>query len=66
MDAQGSPPLRTAVPTLPSGLTPWPAELAAEYRAAGLWRGQTLGALLRELAAEHGPRIALVVPATSG
>ena len=60
MDATGSPKLRTAAPTLPSGLTPWPAELAAEYRAAGLWRGRPLGGLLRELAAAHGPRTALV------
>ncbi|GAA4436113.1 (2,3-dihydroxybenzoyl)adenylate synthase [Actinokineospora soli] len=41
-------------------LTPWPAEQAAAYRAAGYWRGRTLDALLREWAAEHADRTALV------
>ncbi|MFF5209440.1 (2,3-dihydroxybenzoyl)adenylate synthase [Streptosporangium sp. NPDC000396] len=45
---------------LPSGLTPWPAETAARYRAKGHWDGRTLGALLRGWAAEHGDRLALV------
>lgn len=40
-------------------LTPYPAEFAARYRDAGLWRGETLGALLRRLAATHGDAIAL-------
>ncbi|MFG3105017.1 (2,3-dihydroxybenzoyl)adenylate synthase [Streptomyces sp. NPDC048182] len=41
----------------------WPAEFAARYRAAGHWRGQTFGALLRERAAEHPDRTAVVDPA---
>ncbi|GAA3593549.1 (2,3-dihydroxybenzoyl)adenylate synthase [Klugiella xanthotipulae] len=32
------------------GATPYPAERAATYRAAGYWRGATFGALLRESA----------------
>jgi 2,3-dihydroxybenzoate-AMP ligase len=40
--------------------TPWPAELALRYRQRGYWQNQTLGAFLRELAARHGERIALV------
>lgn len=55
MSATVSPPPAT----LPSGLTPWPAETAARYRAAGLWTATTLGGMLRELAAEHGTRTAL-------
>ncbi|WP_445371210.1 (2,3-dihydroxybenzoyl)adenylate synthase [Methylomonas sp. HW2-6] len=39
---------------------PWPDRLAARYRARGWWRGQTLGAFLRELAQRHGDRTALV------
>ncbi|MGC5014228.1 (2,3-dihydroxybenzoyl)adenylate synthase [Streptosporangium sp. DT93] len=39
---------------------PYPPEYAARYRAAGYWRGETFGALLRDRAAEHGERIALV------
>ncbi|TDV56030.1 (2,3-dihydroxybenzoyl)adenylate synthase [Actinophytocola oryzae] len=42
------------------GSTPWPAEVARRYRTAGLWRGETLGALLRTVAAEHGESTALV------
>ncbi|EWC63872.1 2,3-dihydroxybenzoate-AMP ligase [Actinokineospora spheciospongiae] len=40
--------------------TPWPASVAARYRAAGHWRGQTFGALLTALAEAHGPRVAVV------
>jgi 2,3-dihydroxybenzoate-AMP ligase len=40
--------------------TPWPEDLAREYRERGWWRGQTLGAFLRELAERHGERTALV------
>jgi 2,3-dihydroxybenzoate-AMP ligase len=39
---------------------PWPADLAARYRAAGHWRGQTFGALLTALAAAHAERTAVV------
>ncbi|MFI6348279.1 (2,3-dihydroxybenzoyl)adenylate synthase [Streptomyces sp. NPDC050560] len=41
----------------------WPAEFAARYRAAGYWRGETFGGVLRERAAAHPDRIALVDPA---
>ncbi|MFG3333024.1 (2,3-dihydroxybenzoyl)adenylate synthase [Streptomyces tendae] len=41
----------------------WPAEFAARYRAAGHWRGETFGGMLRERAAAHPDRIALVDPA---
>ncbi|MDX6740075.1 (2,3-dihydroxybenzoyl)adenylate synthase [Actinocorallia sp. A-T 12471] len=40
--------------------TPWPEEFAARYRAAGYWTGETFGALLTRLAAEHGERVAVV------
>ncbi|MDN5915565.1 MAG: AMP-binding protein [Pseudonocardia sp.] len=40
--------------------TPFPPELAARYRAAGYWRGQTLGALLDVLATAHAERTAVV------
>jgi 2,3-dihydroxybenzoate-AMP ligase len=46
----------------PSGLTPWPDDLAAAYRAAGHWRGETLGALLRTWAQRDPSRTALVYP----
>ncbi|WP_104981928.1 (2,3-dihydroxybenzoyl)adenylate synthase [Sorangium cellulosum] len=42
------------------GWTPWPPELADLYRRAGYWRGETFGDLLRERAARHPDRIALV------
>lgn len=38
----------------------WPEEVAAQYRAKGLWQGQTLGDMLAERAAKHGDRIAVV------
>ncbi|MEU9731595.1 (2,3-dihydroxybenzoyl)adenylate synthase [Streptomyces sp. NPDC048002] len=41
----------------------WPDEFAARYRAAGHWRGETFGALLRERAATHPDRVALIDPA---
>lgn len=40
--------------------TPWPPEVAARYRAAGHWRGQTFGALLTALTAAHADRTAVV------
>jgi 2,3-dihydroxybenzoate-AMP ligase len=43
-----------------TGCTPFPAETAERYRAAGLWRGETLGALLETAAARFGPAPALV------
>ncbi|PSK61942.1 2,3-dihydroxybenzoate-AMP ligase [Micromonospora sp. MH33] len=42
------------------GCVPWPRELADRYRAAGHWRGEPLGALLRAAPHTHGPRTALV------
>ncbi|GAB4210744.1 MAG: (2,3-dihydroxybenzoyl)adenylate synthase [Roseiflexaceae bacterium] len=45
--------------TLP-GCPAWPEEFAARYRAAGYWRGETFGGLLREWAARHGEREAIV------
>lgn len=44
----------------PDGFTPWPPEMADLYRRAGYWRGETFGELLRERAARHPDRIALV------
>ncbi|GHG94993.1 (2,3-dihydroxybenzoyl)adenylate synthase [Streptomyces rubradiris] len=41
----------------------WPPEFAERYRAAGYWRGQTFGDMLRERAAAHPDRTALVDPA---
>lgn len=42
------------------GCTPWPETAAAYYRAAGYWRGESLGAMLRARAHTHPDRIALV------
>jgi len=41
----------------------WPAEFAERYRAAGHWRGETFGGVLRERAAAHPDRVAIVDPA---
>ncbi|WP_244501100.1 (2,3-dihydroxybenzoyl)adenylate synthase [Streptomyces sp. TP-A0874] len=41
----------------------WPAEYAQRYRAAGWWRGETFGQMLRERAEAHPDRIAVVDPA---
>ncbi|HWU09190.1 MAG TPA: 2,3-dihydroxybenzoate-AMP ligase, partial [Streptomyces sp.] len=41
----------------------WPAEFAERYRAAGHWRGETFGGWLRERAAAHPDRVAVVDPA---
>ncbi|MEJ3747314.1 AMP-binding protein [Actinomycetes bacterium KLBMP 9797] len=38
----------------------WPADLAARYRAAGYWQGETLGGFLDRIAAEFGDRVAIV------
>ncbi|MFJ9739198.1 (2,3-dihydroxybenzoyl)adenylate synthase [Streptomyces sp. NPDC101166] len=42
------------------GCTPWPDDVARCYREHGVWRGETLGAVLRDRARRHGDRIALV------
>jgi 2,3-dihydroxybenzoate-AMP ligase len=44
----------------------WPAEFAGRYRAAGHWRGQTFGQMLRERAECHPDRTAVVDPAGAG
>ncbi|WP_405746822.1 (2,3-dihydroxybenzoyl)adenylate synthase [Streptomyces sp. NBC_01525] len=55
--------------TTPPATTPgldaptWPEEFAARYRAAGYWRGETFGAVLRARAAAHPDRTALIDPA---
>ena len=41
-------------------LTPWPEDFARHYRERGYWRGQSLGAFLRERAHQYGERIALI------
>ncbi|MDQ2149949.1 AMP-binding protein [Alcaligenaceae bacterium C4P045] len=38
----------------------WPDDLAARYRAAGHWRGETFGGWLRERAQAHPEKIAIV------
>lgn len=40
----------------------WPAEFAQKYRAAGWWRGETFGSVLRERALAHPDRTAVVDP----
>ncbi|OKI08128.1 2,3-dihydroxybenzoate-AMP ligase [Streptomyces sp. CB02923] len=44
----------------------WPAEFAERYRAAGWWRGETFGQMLRDRAAAHPDRVAVVDPAGDG
>ncbi|MFI7318752.1 (2,3-dihydroxybenzoyl)adenylate synthase [Streptomyces venezuelae] len=44
----------------------WPREFAERYRAAGWWRGETFGGMLRERAAEHPDRVAIVDPGGNG
>ncbi|MFJ8980672.1 (2,3-dihydroxybenzoyl)adenylate synthase [Streptomyces sp. NPDC102282] len=49
---------------LPAADAPtWPDEFAERYRAAGHWRGETFGGFLRERAAAHPGRVAVVDPA---
>ncbi|GAA2491441.1 (2,3-dihydroxybenzoyl)adenylate synthase [Streptomyces thermolineatus] len=59
---------RPAVAEYPGhpGTPTWPAEFAERYRAAGHWRGETFGRMLRERAAAHGDRVAVVDPAGDG
>ncbi|MEU1373586.1 (2,3-dihydroxybenzoyl)adenylate synthase [Streptomyces triculaminicus] len=44
----------------------YPAEFAERYRAAGWWRGETFGGMLRERAERHPDRVAVVDPAAGG
>ncbi|PKW17599.1 (2,3-dihydroxybenzoyl)adenylate synthase [Saccharopolyspora spinosa] len=46
-------------PSLP-GCPTWPEKFVQRYRAAGYWRGYTFGQMLRERAAEHPERVAVV------
>ncbi|MEV6401130.1 (2,3-dihydroxybenzoyl)adenylate synthase [Streptomyces sp. NPDC051907] len=41
----------------------WPTDFAERYRAAGWWRGETFGQMLRDRAAEHPDRVAITDPA---
>ncbi|MFD4631210.1 (2,3-dihydroxybenzoyl)adenylate synthase [Streptomyces sp. NPDC058284] len=50
-----------STPRIPETPT-WPKEFADRYRAAGWWRGETFGQMLRERAAEHPERVAIVDP----
>ncbi|WP_447039175.1 (2,3-dihydroxybenzoyl)adenylate synthase [Streptomyces sp. DSM 118878] len=47
----------------PLDAPPYPEEFAERYRAAGWWRGETFGGFLRDRAAEHPGRTAIVDPA---
>lgn len=42
----------------------WPVESAERYRAAGHWRGETFGAMLRARAQAHPDKVAIVGGAT--
>jgi 2,3-dihydroxybenzoate-AMP ligase len=42
----------------------WPEEFAKRYRDAGHWRGETFGSYLRERAAQHPDRVAIVAGET--
>ncbi len=42
------------------GFIPWPADFADRYRRQGLWRGDTIGAMLRSWAERYAQRIAVV------
>ncbi|WP_275461252.1 (2,3-dihydroxybenzoyl)adenylate synthase [Streptomyces noursei] len=55
---------RRAPATTPGLHAPtWPLRFAQHYRAAGHWRGETFGGMLRDRAAAHPDRTALVDPA---
>ncbi|MDA0566301.1 AMP-binding protein [Streptomonospora sp. S1-112] len=45
---------------MPQDWLPWPADTAREYRERGFWDDRRLDAPLREGAARHGDRLALV------
>ncbi|MFI9202074.1 (2,3-dihydroxybenzoyl)adenylate synthase [Streptomyces sp. NPDC053048] len=44
----------------------YPDGFAERYRAAGWWRGETFGRMLRDRAAAHPDRVAIVDPAGAG
>ncbi|MFJ1800237.1 (2,3-dihydroxybenzoyl)adenylate synthase [Streptomyces sp. NPDC088180] len=43
-----------------AGCTPWPPDVARHYREQGLWRGETLGTVLRDTARRYGSDTALI------
>ncbi len=43
-----------------AGCTPWPSDVAQRYREQGIWRGETLGTVLRDAARQYGSATALV------
>ncbi len=45
------------------GFVPFPDDVAARYREAGLWQGTTIGAVLRDAAARWPDRLAVASPA---
>ncbi|WP_066582505.1 (2,3-dihydroxybenzoyl)adenylate synthase [Cellulomonas timonensis] len=47
-------------PLLIDGAVPYPADVAARYRAAGHWTGATLNGLLREAAAQAPRQVAVI------
>src|SRR5438309_1337077 len=49
----------TRVSGLP-GVTPFPPDFAARYRAAGYWEDRPLGAFYDEVFASHGERPAII------
>jgi 2,3-dihydroxybenzoate-AMP ligase len=42
------------------GVVPWPAEVAADYRAKGYWEDRTIGGVVRDTAAERPQHVAVV------
>ena len=40
--------------------TPWPEDVASQYRKKGYWQGQCLGEMLAERAGKTPQRMALV------
>ncbi|MGI5375534.1 (2,3-dihydroxybenzoyl)adenylate synthase [Streptomyces sp. CA-251387] len=42
------------------GFTPWPDEVARRYREQGIWRGETMGTVLRRAAQKYGDKTALI------
>ncbi|MEV0263569.1 (2,3-dihydroxybenzoyl)adenylate synthase [Streptomyces sp. NPDC050617] len=60
-----TPEVTPETPAIPDAPT-WPADYAERYRAAGYWRGETFGSMLRERALNHPDRVAIVDPAGDG
>ncbi|MFE7119370.1 (2,3-dihydroxybenzoyl)adenylate synthase [Streptomyces sp. NPDC057654] len=62
---EATPDVTPGTPAVPDAPT-WPADYAERYRAAGYWRGETFGSMLRERALAHPDRVAVVDPAGDG